>query len=484
MGELTLPDDPAEWPEDPFALLGLTTDCDKSALRKAYSRLIKDYKPEQFPTEFRKIRDAYEAVQSFLQFRASVGPWSSKSETHSTDVGGAGLTDSSSRQVPSAGPSQVLSAWDKARDGDEAGAYAQLRSALTESPGEEDICVRLYWLLLLNPGLDHGRTPLDWVDTSLQHGMWTRRIAGLLSQHARMRPSDAVGERYEKYLKLAVEPNHMLNILNCRWRAAGQLGHWQVVIQDLRAFRQRTVDQPHAWGQALVLAMDHVVWDTHPDAAQCQRMVKQEMAQLKDVELAFSDEFDRLEFLQELAAETRRLNSLSSEWRPLTQLLTQAANQSFEEVRRALLFFLQDKLQQQPPSILNYLLRLAKFSEPVFVGLSAIIKRVYANSSAMHQPDPDLAVLRQRFEMSSRGLNFADYETLRQDIFVFCVQEYVLPPAVAACLEFNQVPVDRGVSLADVIEGDEILLLSVLACNGFWSDPQPQIISEEETAEM
>src|SRR5437660_1300776 len=62
MSTRSLPDDPARWPDDPRALLGVPANVGPRELRRAYNQLIRTYKPEQFPEEFRRIRAAYESL--------------------------------------------------------------------------------------------------------------------------------------------------------------------------------------------------------------------------------------------------------------------------------------------------------------------------------------------------------------------------------------------------------------------------------------
>ena len=60
MTEHHLPDDLARWPEDPYEVLGVERPSDRSELRRAYTRLIRVFKPERAPEAFRRLRQAYE----------------------------------------------------------------------------------------------------------------------------------------------------------------------------------------------------------------------------------------------------------------------------------------------------------------------------------------------------------------------------------------------------------------------------------------
>ncbi len=56
-------------PHQPIAFFGLTEGFEKRDLKRAYSRLIKVYKPEQHQEEFKRIRAAYESLEAQFRYR-------------------------------------------------------------------------------------------------------------------------------------------------------------------------------------------------------------------------------------------------------------------------------------------------------------------------------------------------------------------------------------------------------------------------------
>ena len=48
---------------DPFKVLHLEAGADKQAVKRAYFRLIRQYRPEEEPEKFKEIREAYEYLQ-------------------------------------------------------------------------------------------------------------------------------------------------------------------------------------------------------------------------------------------------------------------------------------------------------------------------------------------------------------------------------------------------------------------------------------
>src|SRR5205823_3559845 len=67
MSESALPEDVSKWPEDPYELFGVPHTVTPRDLKRAYTRLIRTYKPEQFPEQFRRIRAAYETILRFAE---------------------------------------------------------------------------------------------------------------------------------------------------------------------------------------------------------------------------------------------------------------------------------------------------------------------------------------------------------------------------------------------------------------------------------
>ncbi len=55
---------------DPFELLGVSPDADERTLKRAYATLIKRYRPERAPEEFKRIRAAYDEAVAMGQCRA------------------------------------------------------------------------------------------------------------------------------------------------------------------------------------------------------------------------------------------------------------------------------------------------------------------------------------------------------------------------------------------------------------------------------
>lgn len=51
--------------DNPYEILGISPDADQRELKQAYAKLIRTFKPEKHPEEFRRIRAAYEELQAW-----------------------------------------------------------------------------------------------------------------------------------------------------------------------------------------------------------------------------------------------------------------------------------------------------------------------------------------------------------------------------------------------------------------------------------
>jgi len=68
---------PVDWhllPHAPLAFFGLDESFDRKELKRAYNRLLRQFKPEKHPQEFQRIRAAYELLDNQLRYGAAATP--------------------------------------------------------------------------------------------------------------------------------------------------------------------------------------------------------------------------------------------------------------------------------------------------------------------------------------------------------------------------------------------------------------------------
>ena len=70
-------DAPVDWsllPQAPLAFFGLSASFARKELKRAYNRLLRQFKPEKHPQEFQQIRAAYELLDNQLRYGAASAP--------------------------------------------------------------------------------------------------------------------------------------------------------------------------------------------------------------------------------------------------------------------------------------------------------------------------------------------------------------------------------------------------------------------------
>jgi len=260
MSERSLPDDPARWPDDPYELLGVAPGVATRELRRAYHRLIRLYKPEQAPEQFRHIREAYEHLLRFAEWfnpRAEASDPSPNEEPQllpmpeekTPDEADAEWRPDAARSLEEEylparvrGPEEELDElWKSAIAGRPSAAYERLVQLHPQYAGRTEVYLRLYWLLTLSPELDELRKPADW----LVQGLLATGLAGslreLYQEEVADNPDEALGVRYRRLLNAPVTAGQLADLIEWRFQAAVRLRRWDVVAADVRGWPRASV---------------------------------------------------------------------------------------------------------------------------------------------------------------------------------------------------------------------------------------------------
>jgi hypothetical protein len=310
----SLPDDPRDWPDDPFSLLGVPRSVSEADLKRAYTRLIKKYKPEHAPEEFRRIREAYEAAVEMsrwyrdappvrdtfrdLPFTAvpppspppSPAPASQKPASQASDVPHETQIDPPVRPAP---VDPVETAWADAVAGLWDSAYPALAALAEQHPHRADLPLRLYWLLALRPTLDDDRTRHDWLAAALTRSRLRGPAVELYRRELHADPQLALSGPYSGLLELPnTTGNDLLNIAAARLAVAASDERWVILDLDLTALESRASDfEESAWLAYLaelagISAIDHLGL-----FCRCREL----MAGLRHLELRHAEVFDRFD---------------------------------------------------------------------------------------------------------------------------------------------------------------------------------------------
>ncbi|MFO0947930.1 MAG: J domain-containing protein [Planctomycetota bacterium] len=299
----------AHWPADPFELLGVANNSPPKDIQRAYVRLIKRYKPEHYPDQFKRLREAYEHASAISSFRA-IQEAASSQETSADESSTGDESDHSEAQdkppVVDEKPTLEQDLWDLAIQGDEQAAYNRLRELRLAKPDSTNIQARLYWLLMLHPELDPERSPLDYLVEGLGNDPQCWPFLELYRRHLDFDRKEVANARCGRVLHVEM-PGHMLLVfLAWRWTAAERMGlEIKAIERDLEVVRERVLmESEQTWVRVLFAAIDVLAWSNDPRAEELfDRLAREAESLDRWPELA--NDFTRLDHLKVLRAEWR-----------------------------------------------------------------------------------------------------------------------------------------------------------------------------------
>jgi hypothetical protein len=474
VSEPSLPDDPGRWPTDPHELLGVPRDVGPRDLRRAYTRLIRTYKPEQFPEQFRRIRAAYEAAVRLAEFFAAGGEPGASAPGEADKPPVADAPGSPERLAPPrpfdpADDAHAL--WELAAAGHAARGYAGLADLFRRRPDQPDLPLRLYWLLALDQELDPGRDPCTWLADALRLGGLAGPAAELFRRELDERPAEALAAG-EAVADVEAPTDRLAGYLAARGGAAAQLRRWDVLRADLERARGRVRPTDEvSWLRLVLAAVDHLVWaagdpaggsaDADALLSECRR----EVAALGHLAVQHAEAFDRLEFLTAATTGWAGLRDGRTLPADLLDLLPLAWVRPFPEVRPLVADVL-GQVAAAPAAWLKHLDALAEFSPAalaMFAGLLGQYQDRLPEPPPIPHPPADLARLVAEFIRDNRPW---EYPMLRPRLLAFCLREAVGAELVAVVAPTASA---RAEELQRAIMADWPLRHVCWACRLFWA---------------
>lgn len=470
MSDHTLPENCRDWPDDPFELLGLPRETDARSAKRAYTRLIRRYKPERHPEEFRRVRDAYEQVSEWLEMLAFYGykeETAADAEAESTGDG------ERSRKAPK---NPLTAAWRQAREGDLPGAVAQIEPiARSEDSTAAEACLRLYWLTWVEPQATRGpEEPLDW----LVRGAKLERLDGpagaMYSRRFFDDPEEALSARCEELLDAESVPEGLANLLLRRWESAALLGACHVIRKDLERlgpWLQR--DGDHLWAHLMFAALDQLAWE--PTLQRDVEWVVRELQKLTSLQLELASSWDRLDRLNVLVESVHRLRQreplqdiaslaeqswrqpLSRYWGLLVQAAARLAHDPVATLRMLTTVFDEDPLPVAHAA--------GQFHQLFALHPSQVVDEEPSDEEREKSRKLQIAAGERFLQWLAPPRGYTDW--FRQRLVEYCLYEALDPDLIAELAAREEILIAyTGEPLADLVANDIPLQATVWACRG------------------
>jgi hypothetical protein len=485
MTDSNLPDDPAQWPSDSFALLGVDRQVDRRELRRAYTRLIRRFKPEHFPAQFRRIRDAYESLEQYLQHQGlanieipahagqpTADPLAAQAPSDAKQSGeGPGATDAAG--PPSVSVDPAAAAWEHAVDGHRMEAYDQLRQLVQQQSHDAELYARLYWLLLLYPKLDAQRDRREWLAAGLAATGFDGRLAELYEREFQGDPEEVLRPRCRRLLDCRSPLPRWARFTARCWEYAGLLGHWETIAEDQLAVREAVAGADRAvWARLLLVAAEQFLWQTDPRARNLLvQSCRGELDGFAEEHQELSQELDRFDYLVVFTAECRKL-SANRHFRPefadgLRDLLRRSWVHQFNVIQSDLIMLLRPLVESPCGKGIGDLDFVRRISPAILHHLNSLVETLYHHR---HDPGADAGAddLLAPVEEFLRARNWLGYEQVRPEILLYCVRSRITLDQFETAAEKISLPLQKR-GLPKKLRGDLPLRCLATACQAFWS---------------
>lgn len=454
MSDHELPEDVSAWPSDPFQLLGAPPDSDARAVKRAYARLVRRFKPEDSPEQFQRIREAYDRANRMVEWRSTIRrvhedddafyeetadeePASEESTTEE-DVDTAPVVDRAphrsfgSRTPRPVEPSQsptpladdISEAWASAEAGDHAAAYASLRSMADRRHGNRELCLRLYWLLRTDASLDESRRAVNWLVTGLRSNGLRGPLFELYRRVLASHPGDAFAEGVADPLDAAGPSSRVVELVTARIAAAGRLGKYDRIADDLERVRDRVADESQEeWVRLLASALDQLAWSRQSEIRGHFETYERELGTYAHLHFAADEVFDRFEMLESVVEGAAMLET--SGMGPLAQLVRDAWTRPAHELRPRLMRTL-DGWVEAPVSVVESLGRLEGAARPAIAQVHWLVEQL-GDSNRWRSPS-DLV----QGALHGLVLEWSEYhyQAIRPEIVEFCLAEDATPETI------------------------------------------------------
>ncbi|HEY7424972.1 MAG TPA: J domain-containing protein [Gemmataceae bacterium] len=489
MSELPLPDDLAHWPEDPNELLGVSFGVTPRELRRVYNRLIRIYKPEQFPEQFRRIREAYEYLLRIAEMfarRAEAPDSPTTEEPQILPAPKDSLSDDGAVEWVAGSPrpaeEEVVPArmrwpkeeenelWESATLGNPAAAYERFAQLTQQHAGRTQLYLRLYWLRTLFPQVDARRVPADW----LVQGLLATDLAGPLRELYREEvtdnPAEALSERYEQLLDAPISASQLTDLIEWRFQAAARLQKWDVLHTDLARLRPRfSLGEEQLWLRLLFSLADSAAWAADAEGAKLLAACREEIGQYEHIASTMSHWFDRFDLLVEAASGWFSLCDRSHVPAIMLRLIRNSWSHPLAEVRESLMNVL-EAMADSPYQWLAHLDEIRQRAPATLAVFGELLDRFEEVREVMPEESREREQINGLVLSFLPQLNVANYEVEQTRLLRFCVQENLAPEEMAEVARgFTGGWEELGAAWARALTADWPLRYVYRACRLFWA---------------
>ncbi|MBR0237398.1 MAG: hypothetical protein IJQ39_04865 [Thermoguttaceae bacterium] len=313
-----LPDDFSQWSNNNWELFNLDPqNASYNDLRKAYSKLIKRFRPETHPEHFQRIQEAFETLRDLIQSgKASSQEESSSGSDSESEEEQRILERCARRQAEFL--DTLYKQYIYKTDWD--GAKNYLESLIPPEDSSEEIpeeitdledlpYLYMFWLLYVTNPSEEDNFPeickyLIQGDNRIEANVLTLCIRTFFYflERNNLSSKDSVYDYSLSHLNFPA----ITLLLNVRWvnlRFEEGVDDVDVILGDLERLKKRFMHKDlRAWARINIEAIEHLLWIDSPKAKQAIDDCMKEISELPGYEEVFEEKldfFDQVELLTE-----------------------------------------------------------------------------------------------------------------------------------------------------------------------------------------
>ncbi len=324
MSDSDLPEDYNLWPSDPYKLFNVPVGSDLKEVKRAYTRLIKQFKPEHFPEQFRLLREAFDRVNTDTSSFA----W--EREIQSTRLPVNETREKPAEQVLRPDDQSFLNhayedptkrVWELAKN---EGIPSAL-DAIHESVWPEDQKTKVrfieYWLIKTKYPNPDNEEPARFLLENLHRFLDLPTAMNLARTELIAHPDLFFAIDLNKCFRKGNSIYNLPELLRIRWEAACQTQNHQQILVDYQLFSERYFEHRHIWDGVTITAINFLMWSTDPEVQiRCDEI-------LSNLELdsglrsSFEEHLTQIDYLKQIILEYQKAILERPDWNELLNLV-------------------------------------------------------------------------------------------------------------------------------------------------------------------
>jgi hypothetical protein len=417
MNNQSLSENLEDWPVNLHEHFGVETNATERDLRRAYHRLIKVYRAEEYPNHFRKLTESYETLRAQIAYQESLTQKAEQDDDN--DVGWFPSPPPDRNPPESQSPStetisQSLMIWERAGDERLGTVITQLEKYCQISPREEEATLQLFWLKKIHDG----KPPFEFLENYLANVGLTGRAFQLYLNELDRVPEAATRAGCKSLLKQSANDPRLPELTRLVWFLQYHQKKIGLIEKDLDSLRDELIyDHPSVWKELIYQAAEIIALANLPKSNRLFEKLTEEMNQCNSIPSGEWME-SRWEMVRAISCDAPVPGTLSQE---LLSLIRDSMLQEEWELRHRLELIVL-------PWLTTYSIGLAtldKVKDWASMGVF-LFHRLTTRSRAddyMHYVEGFNDHLRPAVIEFVRTVNFKQYLNFRLEVVRFCRQE-------------------------------------------------------------